>query len=78
MAVMGWRSYFKKALAREELSRSCIYLLIRSAGTDDLFVDQRPDVQALTVVRLGLHEVEALDMTAVERTESVARAVFQP
>jgi hypothetical protein len=78
MAVMGRRSYFKKALAREELSRSCIYLLIRSAGTDDLFVNQRQDVQALPVVRLGLHEVEALDMTAVERTESVARAVFQP
>lgn len=36
MAVMGRRSYFKKALAREELSRSCIYLLIRSAGSDDL------------------------------------------
>ncbi len=36
MAVMGRRSYFKKALAREELSRSCIYLLIRSAGGDDL------------------------------------------
>lgn len=36
MAVMGRRSYFEKALAREELSRSCIYLLIRSAGTDDL------------------------------------------
>ena len=36
MAVMGRRSYFKKALAREELSRSCIYLLIRSTGTDDL------------------------------------------
>lgn len=36
MAVMGRRSYFKKALAREELSRSCIYLLIRSSGTDDL------------------------------------------
>jgi len=36
MAVMGRRSYFEKALAREELSRSCIYLLIRSSGTDDL------------------------------------------
>lgn len=36
MAVMGRRSYFKKALAREELSRSCIYLLVRSTGTDDL------------------------------------------
>lgn len=36
MAVMGRRSYFKKALAREELSRSCIYLLIQSAGSEDL------------------------------------------
>lgn len=36
MAVMGRRSYFEKALAREELSRSCIYLLIRSSGSDDL------------------------------------------
>ncbi|KQT55026.1 hypothetical protein ASG52_25205 [Methylobacterium sp. Leaf456] len=36
MAVMGRRSYFEKALAREELSRSCIDLLIRSSGSDDL------------------------------------------
>lgn len=33
---MGRRSYFERALAREELSRACIYLLIESAGADDL------------------------------------------
>lgn len=36
MAVMGRPGYFKKALEREELSRSCIYLLIQSAGADDI------------------------------------------
>lgn len=36
MAVMGRPEYFKKALEREELSRSCIYLLVQSAGADDI------------------------------------------
>lgn len=36
MAVMGRPTYFKRALEREELSRSCLYLLIESAGIDDI------------------------------------------
>ena len=36
MAVMGRPSYFKKALEREELTRSCVYLLIQSGSSDDL------------------------------------------
>jgi hypothetical protein len=36
MAVMGQPAYFKKALEREELARSCVYLLIQSAGADDI------------------------------------------
>ncbi|HJQ57260.1 MAG TPA: DUF4357 domain-containing protein [Vineibacter sp.] len=36
MAVMGRAPYFKKALQRDELGRSCVYFLIQSAGADDI------------------------------------------
>lgn len=36
MAVMGRPEYFKRALEREELERSCVYLLVETAGSDDI------------------------------------------
>jgi hypothetical protein len=36
MAVMGRPEFFARALEREELGRSCVYLLVESAGADDL------------------------------------------
>ena len=43
-----------------------------------MLVDQRQDAQAPAVVGLGLHEVEAPDVVAVERAQAHARAVVQP
>lgn len=36
MAVMGRPEYFKRALEREELSRSCVYLLVQGASAGDI------------------------------------------
>jgi hypothetical protein len=36
MAVMGRPEYFKRALERDELERSCVYLLVETAGSDDI------------------------------------------
>lgn len=36
MAVMGRPEYFKRALEREELSRSCVYLLVQGANAGDI------------------------------------------
>ncbi|WP_246647966.1 hypothetical protein [Rhizobium laguerreae] len=36
VAITGQPEFFKKALESEVLSRSCVYLLIRSGGDDDL------------------------------------------
>jgi hypothetical protein len=51
--------------------------LQRQAGATAL-VDQRQDAQGSAVVGLGLHEIEAPDSVAVERTQAFARAVVQP
>lgn len=36
VAITGQPEFFKKALEDEVLSRSCVYLLIRSSADDDL------------------------------------------
>ena len=36
VAITGQPEFFKKALEAEVLSRSCVYLLIRSSADDDL------------------------------------------
>jgi hypothetical protein len=41
-------------------------------------VDQRQDARIPPVVRLGLHEVEAPDAIAAQRTQPDARTVVQP
>lgn len=43
-----------------------------------MLVDQRQDAKAPAVVSLSLHEVEAPDVIAVERTQPHARTVVQP
>lgn len=43
-----------------------------------VLVDQPQDAQALAVVRLGLHEVDAPDVITVKRTQPHAGALVQP